>query len=366
MTISAVTAASTDRAINALDGLVSSGRGMGVFDAEPSVDAIVLSDLTKTYGDGTEAVRGISLNVRAGESYGMLGPNGAGKSTTLGMVGTLIRPTGGSAFVAGLDVVADRRAVRRRIGFAMQQAGVDEFATPLELLVLQARLHGVPKGEARRRARLLLRLIDLEDLAHKRLATFSGGMRRRVDLASALVHMPPIVLLDEPTEGLDPRSRAAMWDTLDQLRLELGVTLILSTHYMEEADRLCDRIGIFDRGGLVAEGTPASLKATVGSQSLVIRFAPGASARGVGAARSTLLARGDVRDVLVAERTLSVLVDDAAGLAPRILRAVESDGIAPRSVEITEPTLEDVYLRYTGRAFETPSADETDGLRRAA
>jgi ABC-2 type transport system ATP-binding protein len=351
--------------MNALAELVSGREGAGV-DPATTTDAIVVEDLAKTYPDGTDALRGISLRVGTGEAYGLLGPNGAGKSTMLGIIGTLIRPTGGSALVAGFDVTHDRRAVRRRMGFAMQQAGFDGFATALEQLVLQGRLHGVPKRAAVDRAKLLLRLIELDDVANRRLATFSGGMKRRIDLASALMHRPPIVLLDEPTEGLDPRSRATMWETLDQLRLELGVTLILSTHYMDEADRLCDRIGIIDRGELVAEGTPATLKGNVGSQSLVIRFAPDASAPRVAAVRNALLGRDDVREILVAERTLSVLVDDAPGLAPQILRAVESDGISPRSVEITEPTLEDVYLRYTGRAFETPSANETDELRRAA
>jgi ABC-2 type transport system ATP-binding protein len=341
--------------MNALDELVRSRAGEWNRDADPPHNAIALADLAKTYADGTEAVRGISLTVRAGEAYGMLGPNGAGKSTTLGMLGTLIRPTGGVALVAGFDVVSHRHAVRRRIGFAMQQAGLDEFATPVELLVLQGRLHGVPKSDALRRAKLLLVLIGLDDLANKRLSAFSGGMKRRVDLASALMHMPSTVLLDEPTEGLDPRSRKAIWDTLDELRHELGVSLVITTHHMEEADRLCDRIGVVDQGTLVAEGTPAALKASIGSESLVIRFAPDTPAPEILSVRDALRARGDVLDVLHAGRTLSVLVDDAAAVAPRILRAAELDGVAPRSVAITEPTLEDVYLSYTGRAFGATS-----------
>jgi ABC-2 type transport system ATP-binding protein len=231
-------------------------------------DAIVADDLGKTYADGTEAVRGVTLRVRAGECYGLLGPNGAGKSTTVGMLGTLVRPTAGRALVAGFDVMAQPREVRRRIGFAMQDVGVDAFATARELLVLQGRLHGVSRAEAAARARLLLELVDLADVAGKRLAGFSGGMQRRVDLASALMHLPPIVFLDEPTEGLDPRARTAIWDALDRLRHSLGVTVVLTTHYMDEADRLCDRLGIIDRGTVVTEGTPAKLKASVGSASL--------------------------------------------------------------------------------------------------
>jgi ABC-type multidrug transport system ATPase subunit len=231
-------------------------------------DAIVADDLGKTYPDGTEAVRGVTLRVRAGECYGLLGPNGAGKSTTVGMLGTLVRPTAGRALVAGFDVMAHPREVRRRIGFAMQDVGVDAFATARELLVLQGRLHGVSRAEAAARARLLLELVDLGDVAGKRLVGFSGGMQRRVDLASALMHLPPIVFLDEPTEGLDPRARNAIWDALDRLRRSLGVTVVLTTHYMDEADRLCDRLGIIDRGTVVTEGTTAKLKASVGSASL--------------------------------------------------------------------------------------------------
>src|SRR5215211_91755 len=231
-------------------------------------DAIVADDLSKTYPDGTEAVRGVSIRVAAGECYGLLGPNGAGKSTTVGMLGTLVRPTSGRASVAGFDVVAQPREVRRRIGFAMQEVGVDAFATARELLVLQGRLHGLRRAESAQRAALLLALVDLAEVADKRLGEFSGGMQRRVDLAAALVHLPAVVFLDEPTEGLDPRARAAIWDALDRLREQIGVTVVLTTHHMEEADRLCDRLGIIDRGSIVVEDTPAALKASVGSDSL--------------------------------------------------------------------------------------------------
>jgi ABC-2 type transport system ATP-binding protein len=231
-------------------------------------DAIVVEDLRKTYADGTEAVRGVTIRVARGECYGLLGPNGAGKSTTLGMLGTLVRPTSGRATVGGFDVVAQPQEVRRRIGFAMQEVGVDAFATARELLVLQGRLHGLRRAEAVRRARLLLGVVDLADAADKRLGGFSGGMQRRVDLAASLMHLPAVVFLDEPTEGLDPRARTAIWDALDQLRAHLGVTVVLTTHYMEEADRLCDRLGIIDRGRVVIEDTPAALKASVGGGSL--------------------------------------------------------------------------------------------------
>jgi ABC-2 type transport system ATP-binding protein len=241
----------------------------GVYDrADLGTDAIVVDDLGKTYPDGTEAVRGVTFRVAAGECYGLLGPNGAGKSTTVGMLGTLVRPSSGRASVAGFDVVAQPHEVRRRIGFAMQEVGVDTFATARELLVLQGRLHGLRRADSAHRAELLLAMVDLSEVADKRLGEFSGGMQRRVDLAAALMHLPAVVFLDEPTEGLDPRARAAIWDALDRLRRQLGVTVVLTTHYMDEADRLCERLGIIDRGSIVAEGTPAELKASVGGDTL--------------------------------------------------------------------------------------------------
>ena len=248
---------------NALDELIDPGRTQRLERARPMGDAIVVDGLAKTYPDGTEAVRGISLRVAAGESFGILGPNGAGKSTTIGMLGTLVKPTAGRASVAGFDVVAEPTEVRRRIGFAMQQAGVDDFATPKELMILQGRLHRLRRREAVARTRLLLGIMGLAEEADRRLATLSGGTKRRVDLAASLTHLPPVLFLDEPTEGLDPRSRSGIWDTLDRLRSRLGVTLVLTTHYMEEGDRLCERIAIIDRGTVVAEGAPAALKATV-------------------------------------------------------------------------------------------------------
>jgi ABC-2 type transport system ATP-binding protein len=253
--------APTHAALNDLIRVASSQR---VSDPRAAGKAIVVDGLTKTYPDGTRAVRGISLEVAAGEAYGILGPNGAGKSTTIGMLGTLVRPTSGRAEVAGFDVAAHPLEVRRRIGFAMQQAGVDEFATPLELMILQGRLHGLTKAEVKRRAALLLQVMEVEDVAKKRLGSLSGGTKRRVDLGASLMHLPPILFLDEPTQGLDPRSRAGVWDMLDRLRRELGVTLVLTTHYMDEGERLCDRVGIIDHGELIVEGPPSALRLGIG------------------------------------------------------------------------------------------------------
>jgi len=320
-------------------------------NASRAPDAIVVDAIAKRYPNGVEAVRGISIRVQTGEVYGILGPNGAGKSTTIGMLGTLIRPSAGGATVAGFDVAAEPERVRTKIGLAMQDVGVDELATGSEFLVLQGRLHGLSRREATRRAHLLLGLVDLESAAYQRIGSYSGGMKRRVDLASALIHLPPILILDEPTEGLDPRARVAIWETLERLSAELQMTVVLSTHYMEEADRLCGRIGIVDRGAIVAEGTPAELKASVGGQTLSLRYAQDSQPEALARARSALLDRPEVAAVVATNGELSIDVEDAATLAPELLRLLEREGAPPQALSIQQPTLEDVYLRTTGKSF---------------
>jgi ABC-2 type transport system ATP-binding protein len=328
-------------------------------------DAIVVENLAKRYPDGTEAVRGISFRVRRGEFYGILGPNGAGKSTTISMLGTLVRPASGRALVAGVDVAEYPRRVQSQIGFAMQEVGVDDLATGLEFLVLQGRLNGLPRRESEKRAHLLLRLVDMQDAAGKRMGVYSGGMKRRADLASALIHMPPILFLDEPTEGLDPRGRVAIWETLRRLNKEHAITVVLTTHYMEEADRLCDRIGIIDQGRIVLEGTPEELKASVGGQSLILSYGSEASGQTLALARAALIGRPDVRDVVATNGHFSVFVEDAARLAPELLRILEREDAAPKAISIKQPTLEDVYLRYTGRTFERAESTSPNRAQRS-
>ena len=221
--------------------------------------AVEARGLVKTYDD-VEAVRGVDLHVKAGEVFGFLGPNGAGKSTTVKMLTTLLTITAGSASVAGVDVASDPDEVRRRIGVALQEAGLDPRQNGRELLVLQARLFGMSTAEAAERAKELLALVELEDAADRRIKTYSGGMKRRLDLASALVHRPDVLFLDEPTTGLDPSSRLTIWDEVRRIN-EQGTTVFLTTQYLEEADALCDRLAIIDDGRIVREGTPASLKA---------------------------------------------------------------------------------------------------------
>jgi ABC-2 type transport system ATP-binding protein len=221
--------------------------------------AVEARGLVKTYDD-VEAVRGVDLHVKSGEVFGFLGPNGAGKSTTVKMLTTLLTITAGSASVAGVDVASDPDEVRRRIGVALQEAGLDPRQNGRELLVLQARLFGMSPAEAAERAKELLALVELEDAADRRIKTYSGGMKRRLDLASALVHRPDVLFLDEPTTGLDPSSRLTIWDEVRRIN-EQGTTVFLTTQYLEEADALCDRLAIIDGGRIVREGTPASLKA---------------------------------------------------------------------------------------------------------
>ena len=226
--------------------------------------AVEARGLAKTYDD-VEAVRGVDLHAKSGEVSGFLGPNGAGKSTTVKMLTTLLTITAGSASVAGVDVASDPDEVRRRIGVALQEAGLDPRQNGRELLVLQARLFGMSPAEAAERAKELLALVELEDAADRRIKTYSGGMKRRLDLASALVHRPDVLFLDEPTTGLDPSSRLTIWDEVRRIN-ERGTTVFLTTQYLEEADRLCDRLAIIDGGLIVREGTPASLKAELRSR----------------------------------------------------------------------------------------------------
>ena len=234
--------------------------------------AIETRNLRKEFGDDVVAVAGIDLAVKQGEMFGFLGPNGAGKTTTVRMLTTLLRPTSGEATVAGFDLYRQPHDIRRSIGVALQEAGLHGLATGLELLELQARLFGLSKADAKRRSHELIELVGLVEAAERQVKTYSGGMKRRIDLASALVHTPRLLFLVEPTDGLDPASRAALWVEVQRLNREQGVTVFLTTHYLEEADRLTDRLAIIDRGKIVAEGTPEELKASVGADVVTVRL----------------------------------------------------------------------------------------------
>ena len=303
-------------------------------------------DLRKTFADGFEAVRGITFDIEEGEAFGLLGPNGAGKTTTVRMLGTLLLPTSGRALVAGHDIVREAGAVRRAIGFAMQEAGLARYATGREHLHMMGRLYGLSRAQTRSRANELLVLFGLEEAADRQVRTYSGGMRRRIDLACGLVHRPRLLFLDEPTTGVDPTSRAALWEELRRLQGE-GVSLFLTTHYLEEADRLCDRLAIVDRGVIVARGTPDELKAEVGADVVTV----GLSDSQAPFAAEALGALGRVR-VAGSGRSVALELTDGASAVARIVERLRGAGIVPATITVARPTLDDVFLRYTGATIE--------------
>src|SRR3989441_5385854 len=284
--------------------------------------AIEARGLERTFKGGVEAVRDIDLSVARGEVFGFLGPNGAGKTTTVRMLCTLLPPTAGSARVAGIDVVTDPAEVRRRIGVALQEIGLDPVQTGRELLELQCGLYGITGANARARAEELLELLGLTDAADRRTKTYSGGMKRRLDLASALVHSPEVLFLDEPTTGLDPASRRTVWDEVARIN-DVGTTVFLTTQYLEEADRLCDRLAIIDGGRIVAEGTPERLKAEVGHDVVSV------SLDGAGAA-ATRAALGDLpglERVIGETGALALYLEDGGGSIAEIVRRLDREGI---------------------------------------
>ncbi|HSK49899.1 MAG TPA: ATP-binding cassette domain-containing protein [Solirubrobacterales bacterium] len=317
--------------------------------------AIEVAGLQRAF-DEVFAVQGVDLEVAEGEIYGFLGPNGAGKTTTVRMLTTLLLPTGGSATVAGHDVVSEARAVRSSIGVALQEAALDPLMTGRELIRLQATLQGIPSAEGRRRADALLERVGLDAAADRRVGTYSGGMKRRLDLAAALVHEPSVLFLDEPTTGLDPVSRKTIWDEVRALN-EAGTTVFLTTQYLEEADQLADNVGIIDRGTLVAEGTPEALKAEIGHPHVQLQLADGsvAEAERVCRALGKLMPPKDGKTVLVE-------VENGAADIPRVVRALDDAGIAVESLELVRPTLDDVFVAKTGYHLE----EDEEGAEGAA
>jgi ABC-2 type transport system ATP-binding protein len=310
------------------------------------VPILECDDLRKTFAGGFEAVRGITFDIEEGEAFGLLGPNGAGKTTTMRMLGTLLPPSGGRATVAGHDIVRESGAVRRAIGFAMQEAGLARYATGREHLLMMGRLYGLSREQARSRSDELLTLFGLEEAADRQVRTYSGGMRRRIDLACGLVHRPRLLFLDEPTTGVDPTSRAALWDELRRLQRD-GVSLFLTTHYLEEADRLCDRLAIVDRGVIVVRGTPDELKAEVGADVVTVGLGESEAAP----AADVLAPLGRVR-VASGGRSVALELTDGAAAVAGIVELLRGTGIVPATITVARPTLDDVFLRYTGATIE--------------
>ena len=298
-------------------------------------------------GAPIEAVRGVDMDVRAGEIVGFLGPNGAGKTTTLRMLATLLAIEAGSATVAGFDVARRPDQVRRRIGYVSQLGGSYELATGRQNLVLQGRLYGGEASDVRQRAAQLIELLELVEFADRRVNTYSGGQRRRLDVALGIVHEPQLLFLDEPSTGLDPQNRANLWEHISGLR-DGGTTVFLTTHYLEEADALCDRLMIIDRGRIVAEGTPQELKRQVaGDMVLMSLHDDGEPARAV----ELLRAQPFIRELGAEEDRIRLYVDDGGAALPELLRLLDREGIGLRSLSLSEPTLDDVFLRQTGRSL---------------
>ncbi|MFL5829208.1 MAG: ATP-binding cassette domain-containing protein [Solirubrobacteraceae bacterium] len=309
--------------------------------------AIAAHALRRDFKGGIEAVRDIDLTVATGEVFGFLGPNGAGKTTTVRMLCTLLPPTAGSASVAGLDVVRDGAEVRRRIGVALQEIGLDPVQTGRELLELQCGLYGITGRRAKERAAELLELLGLTDAAERRTKTYSGGMKRRLDLASALVHSPTVLFLDEPTTGLDPASRVTVWDEVRRINSG-GATVFLTTQYLEEADKLCDRLAIIDDGRIVAQGTPEELKAEMGHDVVSVSL-NGADSTATEAALTGL---PGLERVVGELDGLALYVEDGASSIAEIVRRLDRDGLQVGAISVSRPSLDDVFLNATGRRLE--------------
>jgi ABC-2 type transport system ATP-binding protein len=316
---------------------------------------IVAEGLVRRFGT-IVAVDGVDLEVRAGEVFGFLGPNGAGKSTTVRMLTTLLRPTEGVARVAGHDVVHEADAVRRSIGVALQDAAIDPLMTGRELLRLQAVLHGIDSGHASERGQILLETVGLTGAADRRVGTYSGGMRRRLDLALSLIHEPQVLFLDEPTTGLDPNSRFALWDEVRKLNREFGTTVFLTTQYMEEADVLAGRIAIIDGGRIVAEGSPSELKAKVGEPTLQVTVASGKDTLG---AEQALLAFGE--PVSAPAGSVAVRLAGGAAQIASVVRALDEAKVPVEGIELHMPSLDDVFQEATGRRLEGAEAPAGEG-----
>jgi ABC-2 type transport system ATP-binding protein len=312
----------------------------------PSMDAITVEDIRKRYGD-VQALDGVSFQVREGEVFALLGPNGAGKSTAVRVLVTLTLADHGVASILGRNVRREQNAVRRTIGYVPQDSGVDQFGTGRENLMLQGRVQGMGGRELRARADELLELVGIADAADRIVKNYSGGMRRRLDIALGLVHRPRVLFLDEPTTGLDPEARVAMWEEVSRLAQAEALTILLTTHYLEEADQLVGRLAIISQGKVVVEGTPTELKAGLRGDAVHVELENGA----VEEAKRVLAGVGAQPEQVVDGRTIVSRVDHGGRALPGIISALDGAGIAVASVSLSRPSLDDVYLHFTGRDF---------------
>ncbi len=315
--------------------------------------AIFAQGLAKHFTPEIKAVDGIDLAIEPGQIFGFLGANGSGKTTTVRMLTTLLRPTAGRAEVSGLDVENHAGQVRASIGVALQEAGLDDIQTGRELLTLSARLYRVPSSQMKARVDELLRIVDLEESADRALKTYSGGMQRRLDLAAALVHRPTVVFLDEPTTGLDPISRDAIWRYVGELNRTEGVTFFLTTQYLEEADRLADEVAIMAAGKIVAQGSPAELKASIGTDVVSLRIG---SDEDLTRASDAVRRFEGIEDVRVVDDAVICYVRDGSSAIAALVLLLDGANIRPREVTLSQPTLDDVFLRKTGHHMEADAA----------
>ncbi len=320
-------------------------------------DIILVNNLIEVYSDGTKAVDNISFSVKEGEFFGFLGPNGAGKSTTIKILTTLLRKTSGSAIISGMDLDKEPKEIRKIIGVQSQETAVDGDLTGRENLMLQGHFQQLPSGELKQRVNELLKLMELEEAADKRARNYSGGMKKRLDLASALVHKPRLLFLDEPTTGLDPQSRAAIWAYLEKLNKEEGITIFLTTQYMEEADRLCRQLSIIDHGKIIVNGSPAELKRQVGADSIKLSIEN--CAKDKSSAKNILSNIEGVTNVIDSEECLTVYAKNAGPIVADIVRAFDSSGIRLLSVSFSSPTLDDIFLQHTGRRIRSDELVKT-------
>ncbi len=325
------------------------------------MDAAIVARGIERHFDDTKAVDGVDLDIPSGEIYGFLGPNGAGKSTMVRVLCTLLAPTGGSATVAGHDVATEPGAVRLQIGVALQEAALDPSQTGAELLRLQARLYGLDKADAQTRFEELGSIIDLGDALDRRIKEYSGGMKRRLDLAAALVHNPRILFLDEPTTGLDPVSRATVWEEIRRLNTDLGMTIFLTTQYLEEADELADRVGIISEGKLVAEDSPDALKRAVGNDVIIVRVDGDP-----GPARAVLADLDGVVGVDVHGDELTVSAADGAAVISPVAVALSGCAVDVRELTLRTPTLDDVFLELTGNRIQVDQDSSPDPAEEAS
>ena len=314
-------------------------------------DIIDVKDLVLVYGDGTKAVDDISFSVKEGEFFGFLGPNGAGKSTTIKILTSLLRKTSGSVTIAGYDIDNDAASIRKIIGVQSQDTTVDGDLTGRENIELQGHFHQMKTDNIKKRVNELLGLVGLEEAAEKRARNYSGGMKKRLDLATALVHKPKLLFLDEPTTGLDPQSRAAIWSYLEKLNKQEGITIFLTTQYLEEADKLCKRLSIIDSGKIVASGSPNELKREIGADSIRVTLED--CQKDNSKAKELIKSMTGVTDIMDSEECLTVYAKNAGPLIADIVRALDSSDIRLASVTFSSPSLDDVFMKHTGRRIRT-------------